>query len=188
MEVLGTTTAVLHFVDETRTVLPIPFTRNGEAWVVGEEAHVSGGPTFRLRVFENGRVVEGYGIERAPQPVRDLETQYLALVRDRYSDRARSAFERVLEASATPRLAPAFDRIRAADDGSVWVKFAPNYGDAPEVWAVFGPDRAHLGDVAMPDRFRLEAPLVGAIVGVWTDDFDVQHVRRYTYDRTGGTR
>ena len=186
---LGTITSTLSFVDERQSILPLPFTANGHAAVVAGTVQVTSGAAFRIRVLADDGLVESYGIDRAPDPVSAaLREQYLAMVRARYPERLRSSFEDLLDERAVPSAAPAFAEIRGSPDGRVWARFSPNYGAAPEVWAVFGPDRAYLGNVTMPTGFQLEAPLDDSVVGVWTDGLDVQHVRRYSIARPEESR
>jgi hypothetical protein len=40
-----------------------------------------------------------------------------------------------------------------------------------------------LGSVALPDRFRPTQIGSDFVLGVWSDDLDVQHVRMYRLDK-----
>ena len=104
---------------------------------------------------------------------------------------------------------PAYDRIIVDPTGAVWVRHftaqsernAAGEGTSSdplatalvggsggrgglEVWLVFGPDGAWLGDVALPPDFSLMEVGTDQVLGVWSDPMDVQHpqVLRLTRD------
>ena len=47
-------------------------------------------------------------------------------------------------------------------------------------------DGQWVGNVTMPDRFRLEAIGPDRVAGVWRDAYDVEHIRVYALRRDGG--
>lgn len=51
--------------------------------------------------------------------------------------------------------------------------------DDSQRWAVFGADGAYLGTLDVPARFEVHEIGEDALLGVWRDDADVEHVRLY---------
>ncbi|MEN8144455.1 MAG: 6-bladed beta-propeller [Gemmatimonadota bacterium] len=88
---------------------------------------------------------------------------------------------------------PVFNQFRAGPSGSVWVQrlMTPtelvalegeinlqgggNLG-GPD-WDVFDSEGRLMGQVMMPDKYRLVSFTGDKILGVWRDEFDVQYVR-----------
>lgn len=64
-------------------------------------------------------------------------------------------------------------------EGNAWVRRYSDDRETPSRWTIIGADGAWLGTVEMPPRFR---PLeIGAdyVLGHWTDEVDVEHIRRF---------
>jgi hypothetical protein len=79
-----------------------------------------------------------------------------------------------------PEHLPAFERLLVDDGGNLWVQRMAWPGAAVQAeWDVFDAEGQMLGTVRMPPGFR--ATQIGAdfVLGVWTDDDGVEHVRMY---------
>lgn len=64
-----------------------------------------------------------------------------------------------------------------APDGGVWIEEAVRPGIKQRQFAVVGPDGALLGRLSTPAGFRLIQVEADRILGVWTDDDGLEHVR-----------
>lgn len=161
-----------------RSSVPIPFTLNPGFDLSGDEVHVTSGPSFRIRVFRGGRLVESYGLDRSPAPVTAADKQdYMDMVLGSWGDSPRrDEYLSVLHHPEVPTLLPAYRGIVVADNGDVWAeRYA--YG----TFDVFGPDRVFLGRAKVP--MMLTQVVGSTLVGVWRNDLDVEHVRIYRFNR-----
>ncbi|WP_420128181.1 hypothetical protein [Longimicrobium sp.] len=84
-----------------------------------------------------------------------------------------------LDQVQVPARLPAFERLLVDQGGNLWVQQTTWPGAVPAAWDVFDGDGRLLGTVTMPAGFR--ATQIGAdfVLGVWTDDVDVEYVRMY---------
>ena len=82
-----------------------------------------------------------------------------------------------------PETAPAFNQIRVDEVGYLWVQQYPEGDDDPLVWSVFDPEGALLGTVNMPPRFVVSQIGSDYVLGMWTDDVDVQYLRMYELNK-----
>jgi len=81
-----------------------------------------------------------------------------------------------LEGMPVPERLPAFDRLAVDRLGYIWVELYPEIPGSTSRWVVFGPDGEVAGQIELPRRFE---PLeIGSdyMVGVLTDELDVEHV------------
>ena len=87
-------------------------------------------------------------------------------------------FVQAIEDMPSPETRPAYAALLVDPTGAVWLR--PFRGSSeedggPEQWLVLGPGGAWLGSVEIPEDFRVMEVGVDEILGVWTDEMDVQH-------------
>ncbi len=82
-----------------------------------------------------------------------------------------------------PDTKPAYaSSIRGDAQGNIWV---PGYsiqddeGPRMPLWAVFDRGGRYLGELELPRRFRVLEIGADYLLGVWRDEFDVEHLRQY---------
>ncbi len=126
-------------------------------------------------------------VARAPLSPADIESgleRSAEQIRERDSAFATRYLENMSKAE-WPAYWPAYGRVVAAADGSLWVG-APGADERqPLRWEVIAADGRWLGPVTTPARFQ---PLdVGAdhVAGLWHDDLDVTYLRVYRLERPG---
>lgn len=152
----------------------------------GGHLYVKDAARYEIRVYDyDGELLR---IHRLTRPARPTSAKDL----DRYKDFLRrdienaDLVERLIAGVERGRLAdsfPAISRVHADALGNVWVEeYHPPW--SPESsFGVFAADGPWLGTIAMPADFR---PLqVGAdfLLGVQTDQLDVQHLVLYNLER-----
>ncbi len=81
---------------------------------------------------------------------------------------------------------PAIADLAVSDDDYLWVRIHTKNDWTEQSWDVLDPRRRYLGTVRLPPRLRIEHITATALYGVWRDDFDVPHVRRYLIRRSAG--
>jgi len=79
---------------------------------------------------------------------------------------------------SVPETMPAYGRLLGDVDGNLWVQ-EYRIDDEPERWAVFDPDGRFLGIVQMPEPGRVTEIGSDYVLGIWTDEMDVEQVRLY---------
>jgi hypothetical protein len=169
------------------TQLSLPFTGANAVFArEGERVHVASGPQpeFRIRVFEGGRVVESYGVERPPRPVGDEDVRVVRASMEATVDASvRDRQLATLEHPARPDALPAYAQL-VADGGHVWARRYTADPWAEATWDVYAPDRRLAGEVRTPARLFVHQVRGDRLVGVWYDALDVEHVRVYALTRS----
>ena len=164
-----------------RSQIPVPFTVNPGVAVAGEAVHAVAGPTFRVRVWQDGHLVEAYGIDRAPRPVTSaVVKEYVEFFERAMPDSSRRAeYLSAMDHASRPELMPGYDDVIVAGDGPTWARvYAPDLL-AAATWDVFAPDRAWLGSVVTPAGLTVHAVAGDRVYGVWRDELGVEHIRAY---------
>lgn len=85
-------------------------------------------------------------------------------------------FARVNEAKY-PATLPWIAGLFPVSDGNLWVEEVIRPGEERRQFAVFDRAGTFLGRVAMPPRFRVLNVYPDAVLGVWKDADDVEHIR-----------
>jgi hypothetical protein len=159
-----------------QSLVPMPFTANPGFDLDGEALHLVAGQAYRIQVFADGRLVEVYGVERSPQPVRDIDiADYRAYTEEYVVPDRRRDYLAVLSHEMRPSVLPAYTRLIVDDLRNVWAqRYSPTTS-----WDVFGPARRYLGWVEVPDGFLIGDIAEGKLFGIWRDDLGVEYVRVY---------
>jgi hypothetical protein len=76
-------------------------------------------------------------------------------------------------------LAPYFRDLRIDEDGNLWVEDFRHPLDREPVWTIYDADGRAVGRVATPPGLDIRWIGSDRIIGIWRDDFDVEHVRVY---------
>ena len=161
-----------------RSQIPIPFTANASLAVLQESVHLVAGPAFRVRVFEDGRLTEMYGVSREPNAVSEADLAEYRVMTDEYIPEARrDDYWLALNHRARPTILPAYYRLLVAADENLWAQVYSSDFSGP--WDVFDRDRRLLGRVETPEGFMPMTILGESWAGVWRDELGVEHVRVY---------
>lgn len=96
---------------------------------------------------------------------------------------SRARFRDALTSIPRPDTRPAYEHILADRGGNLWVSSVDNsargrFTRGPD-WHVFAPDGVWLGTVTMPSHVQPMDIGDDWVLGIYTDDLDVQHVRMY---------
>jgi len=84
-----------------------------------------------------------------------------------------------------PTTIPFIANLLADDAGNLWVQEQGQPGDQVPHFAVIDPSGRLLGRINLVPRFRPTHITADAIVGIWQDADDVEHVRVYALNRGG---
>ncbi len=97
----------------------------------------------------------------------------------------RVAMRAHLAAMDVPATRPAYGRLLVDSEGNLWVGDYAAYSDDPVLWRVFGAGGRLVTALRVPDRFRIYDIGADWVLGVWRDDFDVEHIRLYNLRKDG---
>lgn len=156
------------------------------AAVNGERAVFGDNESYELAVYTpDGALERLVRRPQAPRPVTDDALEALLKTRlDRVSDPARrQSMERSYREIPHPSTMPSYEAVFLDDAGNLWVHDFEPTPSTPPRWTVFDPEGRMLGSVALPDRFRPMQIGSDFVLGVWSDDLDVQHVRMYRLEK-----
>lgn len=161
---------------------------SGERFFVGtQDAHevqvrpMTGEPGVRIRW-------SGPDLALTPEIIERYRKGRLARSE---SEEARRALRRRLGDMEFPETLPAYGEIVVDGGGNLWVERVRRPGEEGNQWHVFDPEGRLLGSVDLP--IGLEVFQIGPdfVLGRWTDDLDVEHVRLHELTRkaasTSGT-
>jgi hypothetical protein len=162
------------------------------AWspLAGGGAWFTSGSVYELRRLDPaGRVTT---VVRRPGPRLQVTDALERGVRDKLGRTMDSDFERaLLDRAVFPKYVPATLGLWAAETaGELWVgvvdpSLAWNYETA-NAWDIFEVDGAYAGRMPMPADFRPTRVTGEHVYGIWLDDLDVPHARRYRILRGKG--
>lgn len=164
-----------------RSQVPVPFTGAAAFNVQGEAVHLAHGSAFRIRVFDRGRLLEAYGIERRERPVSSADIDaYRTYVDAFVPESQRDAYIDLLDHPSRPTTLPAYQSLILSPEGHTWAQL---YTPAPLLtamtWDVFDETRSWIGQVETPKGFWPTGLSEALVAGVWFDDDGVEHIRTY---------
>jgi len=167
-------------------LLPIPFLRTKNV-TVGDHLYLGNGAAWTIEAHD----LEGVQVRSIRRPAVDLTLtgrEFERVVERRIADRGadrdvRRRWRAVYSGVPAPESAPAYDRLLIDPDRHLWARNYLSPFDEREVWSIFDPSGAYLGDVPMPPRFELKRIGMGDVLGVHRDLLDIETVRSYALDR-----
>lgn len=166
----------------TSKLLP---TRTYDA-VAGDSLFLGHSGSFEIRVLGADGTLRQL-IRRAGDPLAVSEAEVALLTEERLGqvddENYRREMSRVLEMMPPPEARPAFSGLLVDDAGNLWVGETVLPGE-PNHWSVFDPEGRMLGTLALPgDDFRPFHIGDDFILGVASDELDVQRVRMYEVEK-----
>lgn len=100
------------------------------------------------------------------------------------SESQRLDIDRMFARYDMPAAMPAFGRLSTDTGGNIWVQeYRTEWDEGEATWRVFDPDGSLIATAPLPGGFRPTHIGSDFILGIATDEFDVEHVRLYGLDR-----
>lgn len=150
-------------------VARLDFLRRTHIAVGRERYHVGPSNDFSLTTYSSdGQPLRIIRLAHEPAPVGEAA--------------ARSGPGEMIEVPAS-RTLPAISGVLLDDDGRLWVEEYRSADAGGSTWWVFDEDGRLLTSVAMPEGLRPLHVGTDAVVGVWRDSLDVEHVRVHALTR-----
>jgi len=172
-------------------------------WAVGEDVLVIGNSeSYELRVLDREGGIRRI-IRKAHVPVLVTEEDRTGLVDIWLEIHAGNLhnpevqyFIKTLEDSPLPEAFPAFDPMEMDERGwrigvpllvdrenNLWVAQYRRPIETTPLWDVFDPNGYFLGTIELPDGFLLTDAGDDYVLGVWTEELDVPHVRMFGLEK-----
>lgn len=173
---------MLRFTQSGPTVMLDGRFDQGNAVAPGPDGPViEGDPRFELRQLDaEGRLRAIFRVHASP---REPPEEALR----RYVQRAPSPDElrRIYEMMGLPEVLPAFQTLRVDPLGWYWAQLFRAGADDPSEWLVFDAEGRARGTVELPHGLEVHDIGEDYVLGRWTDELGVEHVRRHSLQRRG---
>lgn len=163
----------------------LPFGKDLHVLVHGSRVYVgtADGPEV-LVLGTDGKVERVVRWTAAPVPVTpaDIEAYTQAMSQEFApgQEERRERFLLRLKQTPFPKWKPAYAGLLAGPEGSIWIRrYTEPDWSAPTDFEVFDSTGRWLGEVRMPAGYVPIRITADAVVGTWSDDNDVKHVRVY---------
>jgi hypothetical protein len=179
----GTMSGGLQIVSMTTPL----FGRTLAAGILGDHAVLGSNDRYELQlVHRNGKLARLIRKRVEPRPVTE---QMLDAARQERIDRTPSAEARPRQEQAMRSIphaptVPFYERLLGDDEGNLWVQEFTIPGEPPPGWAVYDPDGRLLRSVSLPPDFRPTHIGRDFVLGIATDEMDVQRVRMYRLEKS----
>jgi hypothetical protein len=165
---------------EERLDIPIPFAERATWTASGDEVVVGHGGSFELEVFgRSGRLQQVVRWHASRPPLSRLN-------RDEFAESLEAFFEQhpdereywpPVARIPLPEAKAAYTRVLSDSEGTIWVQQSGRWPGRSQAWWVFDASGRWLGAVGMPVGLRVLAIDDEFVIGVFRDEFDVEHVR-----------
>lgn len=175
------------------SAMDAPFGRPRSIAIHGTHIYTGDGADFTITVLDPlGRHIASYRRSHTPRPVTSDDIARLEeRLRGIYDSGARRPWiNRVLREWSYPDRWPAYDRILAGTDGTLWVRHDSEAGpfaadsDRPAAWSVFDADGRWLGVVETPTGLDVSEFGADYVLGVARDELDIEYLELYMLDKT----
>jgi len=141
---------------------------------------LEGGPLYELHQFDTaGRLRAVYRVKDPDQRLSPRD----AMVQSAQEADDPAQWRRIYGMMDLPEAVPAFQTLLVDALGWYWAELFRAGPDTRSQWLVFDSDGAAQGVVELPNDFDVRAIGEDYLLGIWTDDLDVEYVRRYSLNR-----
>lgn len=167
----------------------IPFSPAGRWVVAGHRLHAGTGERWEVRTLEpSGRLLRI--LRRPVEPESVTEALFEASLRDQLartdSEEWKNTIREAYAAMPRPDRMAVFDRLRVDAAGNLWVRRTALPDEEKHRWEVLGPRGDFLATATLPAGLRILEIGPDFVLGVRTDDLDVERVERYPIVEAGG--
>lgn len=178
----------LHYQFSEKSEAMVPFAAIPAAAVGTDEVWITDGRTPEIRGYDvNGQLVRILRVDVPRRPVTKEMVASLPLDPNKgWRNR------RIIEQIPKPDTLPFFRALMVDDLGWLWAEVYRWDPSEPREWIVFDREGRARGLVQTPPELELGRTLLGVVqghigrdfvVGVWRDELDVEHIRRYGLTR-----
>lgn len=160
----------------------VPFARVPVAAVAGNTLYFGPATTYEIQAFGSSGDLER--ILRLEQPPRSVTSDDVSQFRNERLERAESegtrpSMERILRELPFPETLPPYDQVVADTEGNLWIADYRTDRSNGATWRVLSADGVFLGTVRTPAQYEVFQIGSDFILGSWTDELGVEHIRMY---------
>jgi hypothetical protein len=176
------------FEDRRGTTWSVPFHVFPAAAVAQGSVFISESSRAQISEYDlHGKLLRILRLDGVRRPVTgDIIVDMIDLELAGSSGRTRDEWERAYSGMPLPDSLPAFRSILVDELGFLWAEAYDPDPDNPSDWIVFDSDGRARGTVKTPPGVSVKWIGHASILGVHTDEFDVETVHRYGLERVGG--
>lgn len=169
------------------TVFSPPFMRTTDIVAAGQLIMVGDTEHPEIRVLSpdgTPRLLVRWAHEPRRITPSDIDSARTHILGDNPADGRRTDVDRMFAEMRMPAVMPAFSTLRLDVDGNLWVMdYRTDWDEGDVSWTVFDADGRMIARLMMPGRFRPTHIGRDFILGVATDELDVEHVLLYPLQR-----
>lgn len=169
-------------------IFALPFARGILIGDAGDEVIIGGNDALELRFFgPDGGPTRIVRMDEPPRLVTEDDLNAVLEARLENTPRERQAGVRasLLEHPGSDTL-PALEEVGRDARGLIWAKlFRTPAESGPERWLVFEEDGSLVGLVGLPEGSQVFEIGEDYVLGTWSDELDIEHVRLWPLDRGG---
>lgn len=120
----------------------------------------------------------------AQEDVESIQDQYLNADEGGLPSELEAEVRTRLDAVPFPQTMPYFSAMHVSPNGTVWLRdYQPFRKREVTGWTVVSPSGEWMGPVEFPSAYQVHDMGDAGTIGVWRDEFDVEHVRFYRFRR-----
>jgi hypothetical protein len=163
-------------------LLTPPFGRNSFMELHGDMLYFGSSDSYEIeRRGKDGTLEQLIRRDVPARPVTaaDIERFIEGEIADVEDANTRRDRREMYEEMTAPEIMPAYEGLKVDDLGNLWVEDYEPDPDAESLWTVFDPDGRMLGQVVLPNGLGVMQIGDDFVLGVWRDEFEVEHVRSY---------
>lgn len=181
------------FFRTARNVRGAPFTTSASLALGKQRLYATSGDRYEIRVhtLDDGRVED---VIRGDIPRRQVTDQMIEDYRREREAAATGARTRERgpggvaprvpeEEPPFPETLPAISKLLVDSEGYLWARRFYVESDPAEIWDVFDRNGNPVATLEVPRALRIVEIGRDYVLGVWTDEWDVQSVRQYSLER-----
>ncbi len=176
-------------VDEDRAVAGVrPFGRYPQQVVSGKGFYYGSSDAYEIAFYDmKGKLKR---IIRRAQPLlrvtaEDIELHKQQQIEEAEAEGASQMIEHLMATVPFPETMPPYSEFRTDLHDNLWVADYRRPGDDQPTWTIFDPSGQMLGVVVTPERFTIHQIGVDFVLGRWSDEMDVEHVRLFSLIKSG---
>jgi hypothetical protein len=172
-------------LDGVRVSWNAPFSPRSSAVTTADGALITRGRPAEILDYDvDGRLRRVFRIDSDRAVTEEMIDAFIDLEHSRFQRvQPRNSWYRVYDEIGIPDTLPAFQALQLDELGWLWAEVYNFEPDQPRDWVVFDPEGRARGTVRTPPGLEIEWIGRAAVLGVWRDEFEVEHVHRHRLTR-----
>jgi hypothetical protein len=169
-------------------VTTLPFGLTPASAVAADRFYYGTGRRPEVDLYdESGGLTRVVRWQQAARPVtpKDVEAAKARQMEDASDPNWRRRVEDMFADLPIPQAMPRYASLLVDAAGDLWVGAFVAPADTARVWRIFDPDGRLVGELSTPAALRVTQIGDDFLLGIWSDEMDVEHVRMFGLMRPG---